>query len=131
MEYMSPCNSPIIMPFGVHGVYMIDSSSSMVFYLACKFAVMEAISGLSSALGECQGRLSSHLSRLYPSGHVFGPLLSSFRTKFTCYSKSLCKKHTKTSYITRYPLGTNYYKERGISTQSCPASGSAQNLGIP
>ena len=27
-----------------------------------------------------------NLSRLYPSGHVFGPLLSSFRTKFTCYS---------------------------------------------
>ena len=33
--------------------------------------------------------------RLYPSGHVFGPLLSPFCTKFTCYSKSLCKKNNK------------------------------------
>ena len=55
------------------------------------------------------------VSRLVPFGHVFGPLLSPFRTKFTRYSKSLCKKHTKTSYNTRYPLGTKYYKERGIS----------------
>ena len=71
------------------------------------------------------------LSRLVPFGHVFGLLLSSFRSKFTRYSKSLCKKTTKTSYNTRYPLGTKYYKERGISTQSCPASGSAQNSGTP
>jgi hypothetical protein len=37
------------------------------------------------------------MSRLVPFGHVFGPLLSSFRTKFTRYSKSHCKKTTKTS----------------------------------
>ena len=40
------------------------------------------------------------VSRLYPSGHVFGPLFSSFRTKFTRYSYSShsAKKTTKTSY---------------------------------
>jgi multidrug resistance efflux pump len=35
------------------------------------------------------------VSRLYPSGHVFGPLLSPFRSKFTRYSKSHCKKTHK------------------------------------
>ena len=57
---------------------------------------------------------ASVLSQLYPSGHVFGPLLSSFHTKFTRSSKSHCKKTTKT-FHRRYPLGTNYYKEREIS----------------
>ena len=35
------------------------------------------------------------VSRLYPSGHVFGPLLPPFCSKFTHYSKSLCKKTHK------------------------------------
>ena len=39
--------------------------------------------------------LFSALSRLVPFGHVFGLLLSSFRTKFTRYSKTLCKKQQK------------------------------------
>ena len=44
----------------------------------------------------------------------FGLLLSSFRTKFTRYSKSLCKKtHKKTSYNTRYPLGTKILQGEG------------------
>jgi hypothetical protein len=38
------------------------------------------------------------LSRLVPFGHVFGPLLSSFRTKFTRYSSHPARKPTKTSH---------------------------------
>jgi hypothetical protein len=65
-----------------------------------------AISALMTLVVALQGRvggledavMEEALSRLVPFGHVFGPLLSSFRTKFTRYSKSLCKKTTKTSY---------------------------------
>ena len=71
------------------------------------------------------------VSRLYSSRHVFGPLLSSFCIKFTRYSSHSARKNTKTSYNTRYPFGTNYYKEIGVSTQSCSTSGSAQNSGTP
>jgi hypothetical protein len=57
------------------------------------------------------------MSRLVPFGHVFGPLLSSFSHQVHALLKSLCKKTTKTSNNIRYPLGTNYNKERGISTK--------------
>jgi hypothetical protein len=52
---------------------------------------------LSTSMPAFGSMLSWDVSRLVPFGHVFGPLLSSFRTKFTRYSKSLCKKTTKTS----------------------------------
>jgi hypothetical protein len=58
------------------------------------------------------------VSRLVPFGHVFGPLLSSFRTKFTCHSSHSARKTTKTFDNTRYPLGTKYNKERGISKET-------------
>jgi hypothetical protein len=44
--------------------------------------------------GELEGGI---VSQLVPFGHVFGLLLPPFRSKFTQYSKSLCKKTTKTS----------------------------------
>ena len=71
-----------------------------------------------TATKDCGGEVS----RLYPSGHVFGPLLSPFRTKFTRYSSHSARNTQKTSYNTRYPLGTKYYKERGISNYSAGVS---------
>jgi hypothetical protein len=35
------------------------------------------------------------VSRIVPFGHVFGPLLSSFRTKFTRYSSHSARKQQK------------------------------------
>jgi hypothetical protein len=55
-------------------------------------------------LADEESEEEEEVSRLVPFGHVFGPLLSSFRTKFTRYSKSLCKKTTKTSYKNKIVL---------------------------
>ena len=55
----------------------------------------------------------THLSQLYPSGHVFGPPLSSFHTKFTCYSKSLCEKQQKHHIIQDIPLVLNTTRRGG------------------
>ena len=53
-----------------------------------------------------------------PFWPCFWPSSSSFSHQVHTLLKSLCKKTTKTSYKTRYPLGTKYYKERGISNYS-------------
>ena len=77
---------------------------------------------------QIQGAVCVTISPFWP---CFWPSSFPFSHQVHALLKSLCKKTTKTSYNTRYPLGTKYYKERGISTQSSPASGSAQNSGTP
>ena len=52
-----------------------------------------------------------------PFWPCFWPSSFLFSHQVHAYSKSLCKKTIK-HFITRYPLGTNYYKERGISNYS-------------
>ena len=57
-----------------------------------------------------------------PFWPCFWPSSFSFSQQVHALFKSLCKKTTKTSYNTRYPLGTNYYKEMGISNYSAGVS---------
>jgi hypothetical protein len=54
--------------------------------------------------------LITPLSRLVPFGHVFGPLLSSFRTKFTRYSSHSARKQQKTSNNRISATNTNVAK---------------------
>jgi chromosome segregation ATPase len=56
----------------------------------------EELDRVTALVGEkIEAAVTNLVSRLYPSGHVFGPLLSSFRTKSTRYSRSHCKKTHK------------------------------------